>query len=38
MVNSFLLALTLTAGLLAIGFGIFLIKHERERKKETNNK
>jgi hypothetical protein len=42
MVNSFLLALTLTAISLCVGFGIFLYKHEKEHKKEMcetkNNK
>jgi NADH:ubiquinone oxidoreductase subunit K len=38
MINSFLLALTITAGFAAIGFGILLIKHEREHKKEIHEK
>ena len=42
MVNSFLLALTITAISLCVGFGIFLYRHERQRKKEIcetkNNK
>jgi hypothetical protein len=41
MVNSFLLAITLTAISLCVGFIIFLYKHDRQDKKEiceTKNK
>jgi ABC-type spermidine/putrescine transport system permease subunit I len=36
--NSLLTALIVTGACVAIGFIIFLRKHERENKKETNTK
>ena len=36
MVNSFLLAITLTAISLCVGFIIFLYKHDKQHKKEMN--
>jgi hypothetical protein len=37
-INSFLLALTLTAISLCVGFVIFLYKHEKKCKKEMQKK